>query len=489
MFIHTRSIIPAFFSIVICLSQLSCKKMVTVPEPITSITTSEVFNSDVQASAALAAVYSQLISNGGQLGFSNGYLTMLGGMSSDELYYYGQGDPNILGFSPNQLLTANSYTSIVWTSAYKTIYAANGVIEGVAASTSNGLTDSARKELTGEAKFVRAFSYFYLVNIFGDVPLALTVDFNKTRYMARTSVDLVYQQIIQDLKDAQSVLPPDYSAALAQERIVANRWAATALLARVYLYRGDYPNAAAQATAVINNTALYSLVPNPNEVFLINSKEAIWQLEQATAGYFNNATPEGFNILPSPLTTAVAHYCLAPSLLNVFEPGDLRRIAWVDTTDNSNGGPTSPGSTYYPYKYKINIAESVSGGVSSEYYMVLRLAELYLIRAEAEANGATGGTGAAIADLNALRSRAGLPALSASLLQPDVIIAVAHERQVELFAEWGHRWLDLKRTGQAHAVLSTITSKQPWTGDYQLLYPIPPAEIQSDHFLLQNPGY
>ena len=489
MFIHTRSIVLAFFSIVTGLCQLSCKKMLTVPAPSSSITTSQVFISDVQASAAMAAVYSQLISGGGQLAFSNGYLTILGGMSSDELFYYGQGDPNILGFTPNQLLATNSYTGTVWTSAYKAIYLANAVIEGVAASTSSGLTDSARKELTGEAKFARAFSYFYLVNVFGDVPLALTVDFNKTRYMARTSADLVYQQIIQDLKDAQSALPPDYSAAVARERIVANRWAATAMLARVYLYRKDYPNAAAQATAVINNTALYSLVPDPNKVFLINSTEAIWQLKQGTAGYFNNATPEAFTILPAPVRTAVGHYCLAAPLLNVFEPGDLRRQAWVDTTDNSNGGTTFPGSTYIPYKYKIGISSSVSGGVSSEYYMAIRLAELYLIRAEAEANGAAGGTGAAIADLNTLRSRAGLPALSTSLQQPDVVTAVAHERQVELFAEWGHRWLDLKRTGQAHAVLSTIATKQPWTGDYQLLYPIPPTEIQSDHSLLQNPGY
>jgi len=66
---------------------------------------------------------------------------------------------------------------------------------------------------------------------------------------------------------------------------------------------------------------------------------------------------------------------------------------------------------------------------------------------------------------------------------------VAHERQTELFAEWGHRWLDLKRTGQAGAVLSVIPLKQPWLGNYQLLYPIPYTEIQDDPSLVQNPGY
>jgi hypothetical protein len=464
--------------------------MVSVPEPLTSITTSEVFISDAQASTAMAAVYTLMINGNGQLSFSNGYVTLLGGMSSDELFYYGQGDLDILAFSPNKLLYTNSYTPTIWASAYKTIYGANSVIEGVAASTSNTLTDSARKELTGEAKFVRAFSYFYLVNLFGDVPLALTVDFNKTRYMARTAVDKVYQQIIQDLKDAQSLLPADYSAAVNQERILPNRWAATALLARVYLYTGDYANAAAQATAVINNSALYSLVPDPKNVFLINSKEAIWQLKQGTqiAG-FNNAVAEASIIIPSPLKTGVTHYCLAPPLLNAFEPGDLRRSAWTDTTNNSYPNIPSPALNYFPYKYRLGQGSSSYGAASSEYYMVLRLAEVYLIRAEAEANGATGGTAAAVSDLNLIRSRAGLTGLSTSLLQPQVVAAVARERQVELFAEWGHRWLDLKRTGQAHNVLSAIASKQPWTGDYQLLYPIPPIEIQSDHFLVQNSGY
>jgi len=485
MFIHHRSIIPALFSIAIGLGQLSCRKMVTVPEPINSITTAEVFTSDAQAASTMAGIYTQLVN--GDLSFSNGYTTLLAGMSADELFYYGTGDLNILAFTPNQLLNSNGYTPIVWTSAYKVIYGANSVIEGIAGSTADALTDSVRKELTAEAKFVRAFAYFYLTNLFGDVPLALTVDFNKTRYMARTPVKEVYRQIIQDLKDAQSLLPPDYSVAggPAYERIVPNRWAASAMLARAYLYTKDYANAAAQATSVIDNTTLYSLETDPNNVFLVNSKEAIWQLKQGTDYTpYQNATLEGFTILPSPQFTGLTHFCLAAPLLNAFEPGDLRRSAWVDSTNNN-----ASGFTWYPFKYKTGPYNAALGAPSSEYYMMLRLAEMYLIRAEAEANDAAGRAAAAISDLNIIRSRAGLPALSSSLLPTQIIAAVAHERQVELFAEWGHRWLDLNRTGQAHAVLSAIAGKQPWAGDYQLLYPIPPSEIRADHFLVQNPGY
>jgi hypothetical protein len=468
--------------------------MVSVPEPILSITTTEIFTSDALANSAMAGVYTQMVN--GSLSFSNGYLTILGGMSSDELYYYGIGDLNITAFSPNQLIKTNAYTSTVWTSAYKTIYGANSVIEGISASTSDALTDSTRKELTGEAKFVRAFSYFYLINLFGDVPLALTVDFNQTRNMARTPASDVYKQIIQDLKDAQSALPADYSKSGSDNgRSIPNKWAATALLARVYLYTGDNANAAAQASVLINNTALYSLVSDPKNVFLAGSdaapnREAIWQLKQgiSVAGVAN-ATVEGYNILPSPRLTGVAHYCVTPTMLNAFETGDLRLNAWIDTTSNTPTGGVSAGRTYYPYKYKTGPDNAALYTPSSEYYMVFRLAEMYLIRSEAEAGGATGGAPAAIADLNVIRSRAGLPALSSSLIPSQVVTAVAHERQVELFAEWGHRWLDLKRTGQANVVLSAMPSKQPWAGDYQLLYPIPPNEIQFDHFLLQNPGY
>lgn len=485
MSIHPKLIIPAVVSIVIGACQLSCRKMVSVPEPVNSITTSEVFSSDDQASSAMAGIYTQL-ANGSGLSFSNGYTTILTGMSSDELFYYGAGDINILAFAPNQLLYSNTYTNTLWSSAYQVIYSANSVIEGIAASTAIKLTDSVRKELTAEAKFARAFAYFYLTNLFGDVPLALTVDFNKTRYMARTPSAQVYKQIIEDLKEAQSVLPPDYSVAgPPYERVIPNRWAATALLARIYLYMKDYTDAAGQASAVINNTSLYTLEPDPANTFLINSREAIWQLKQGTINNPSwNATLEGYALIAFPVSTGVARYCLTPSLLNAFEPGDLRRSAWVASTNNGGSG-----TTYYPYKYKLGPGDAAYGAPSSEYYMVFRLAEVYLIRAEAEANGATGGSAAAIADLNILRSRAGLAGLSSSLTDAQVTAAVAHERQVELFAEWGHRWMDLRRTGQAHDILSALTEKQPWAGDYQLQYPIPPAEIRTDHFLVQNPGY
>jgi hypothetical protein len=472
----------------------ACKKLVSVPEPINTLTTTEVFSTDAEANSAMTGIYTPMINgtlgaqNSVYYGYSEGLQTLYGGLSSDELV--NTNDINLVRVNMNHLLYTDGNTA-AWQPAYSQIYGANAVIQGIAASTSSLLHDSVRKELTGEAKFVRAFSYFYLTNLFGDVPLSLTIDFNQTAGMARTPQARVYQQIIQDLKDAQAALPGDYSVG-SGERIRPNKWAATALLARVYLYTGDNADAATQAGAVIANTGQYSLVSDLNGVFLANSTEAIWQLQQNTSiSGEGTATPEGIVLLPNPLNTGFATFYLSPQLLAAFEPGDLRRTAWVDSTDDSYNAPigTPVGIYYFPFKYKTGSYNYSVGGTATEYYMVLRLAEQYLIRAEAEANGAGGGTASAIADLNVIRGRAGLPALSSSLTPAQVTTAVAHERQTELFAEWGHRWLDLKRTGQAHAVLSVISLKQPWAGDYQLLYPIPVLEITADPNLTQNPGY
>ncbi|MDR6786114.1 hypothetical protein ABIE26_004833 [Pedobacter africanus] len=475
------------FGALACILGMGCKKLIEIDPPIDTVTTVEVFANDGLAISAMTGVYSLMINGAGsapgaKFGFSMGLTTILGGMSSDELYHV---NGPVAGteylYNTNRITELTSGTSdVIWNSAYKVIYGTNAVIEGIAASTSEALHNDVKTELTGQARFVRAFCYFYLTNFFGDVPMVLTVDFNKTRNLARMSQKEVYQQIISDLKEAQAVLPEDYSAGYG-ERIIPNKWAATLLLARVYLYTGDYANAAAQAAAVINHTSLYELEPDLNGVFLTGSREAVWQLKQTNEhSSLKNATTEGHVFLPN---GGSPEYGLTNQLLSGFETNDQRKLAWT-------GNVVFSGRNYnYPAKYKTGRSNGVVRQPSPEYYTTLRLAEAYLIRAEAIANGAPGGTTLAIADLNTLRDRAGLDDLSNDLSQQELITAVAKENQIEFFAEWGHRWFDLKRTGKASAVLSAIPLKQPWAGDYQLLYPIPASEIIRDHFLIQNPMY
>jgi hypothetical protein len=378
----------------------------------------------------------------------------------------------------NVLTSSNSQTGQLWDQIYFTIYQANSIIQGLEGTT--GVGDSIKNELIGESEFVRAFCDFYLVNLFGNIPLVTTINYQKTSLLSQTPAAEVYQSIITDLKDAQSRLPADYSVAKSQ-RIIPNKWAATALLARVYLYTADWQDAINQSSSIINNTALYGLAPL-NEIFLANSNEAIWQLQQSNViGPSYNITPEAYFIIPYQLNSFYApNVYLMNNLLNAFEPGDQRKMAWLDSTSYSGV------EYYFPYKYQQGPSVAQDNGSYIEYYMVLRLAEQYLIRAEAEAQ--SGLQAAAITDLNIIRTRAGLnPYANAPNNQDSVLNAIYHERQIELFAEWGHRWLDLKRDGQA---VNTINAEKGLSINSEMLvYPIPASELQADPNLKQSPGY
>lgn len=471
---------------------LSCKKMVAIPEPVNSITNSETFSSDATATAAVLGIYSDLLYNtvGGNVFASSG-MTIFGGISADELNNYNSGNINIQQFQLNELISNNTLiNSNFWAPAYKDIYLANAVIEGL--ETSTGVLPETKKILTGEAKFLRAFCHFYLANLFGDVPLIISTSWSSNYLLGRAPVSQVYQQIIADLKDAQNLLSDDYLrvdnsfySIIGAERVRVNRAAATSLLARVYLYVNRYDLAEVQATSIINNTGYYSLVSNLNNVFKANSTETIWQL-QPTSVNTPYTTFEGNKLIPN--TGANPDYYLTTQLLSSFESGDLRRKSWVDSVLKGTPAVTY----YYPKKYKVKTG--IANATPTEYYTVLRLAEIYLIRAEARAqqNNIKG----AISDLNMLRARARpipttsmpdpLPDLADTLSQVQVLSAVAQERKIELFCEWGHRWLDLKRTNQADVLLGAF--KTGWQSTDKL-WPIPVTELQKDPNLSQNAGY
>jgi len=456
----------SLFIIIALIAFLSCKKFVEVGLPKTELVRQSVFLSDATAEAAMMGVYNRMVVSGeGYASGNPGSVTYLSGLSSDEFIagFSFSNDQSTLEFSSNVLTSTNDFLpDNLWSAPYRDIYGVNSILEGLAQS--SGVSPAKKKQLEGEAKFVRAFAYFYLVNLFGDVPLVLTTDYNTNSNIARTPKAQVYQQMINDLKDAQNSLPGDYSIS-GGERVRPNKWAATALLSRIYLYIGDWTNAETQSSAVINNPSQYNLVGNLDSVFLKNSKEAIWQLTR-----FNANTFEASLFI---ITTTPRRIILSPQLLNAFESSDLRKQnKWVKNVIIS-------GVTYYfPYKYKVRSITPVQ-----EYYMVLRLAEQYLVRAEARAQ--QGIISGAQADLNIIRTRSGLTNTSAND-KTTLLSALEHENQVEFFAEWGHRWFDLKRTNRADAVLAPV--KSAWQSTAQL-YPIPKVQLDNDPLMTQNPGY
>jgi hypothetical protein len=460
--------------VLITVSLSNCKKLIQISPPVSTITTPKVFSTDGQANAATVGIYSSMM-NIYPIGFGSGAITIYSGLSSDELKVFDQTSGQELAKFQANTLSASSgiINSSLWSPAYFYIYSSNAIISNLLSSTT--INDSVKKELTGEAKFIRAFCYFYLTNLFGDIPLVTSTDWNKTELLSRTSSQQIYAQIISDLKDAQSLLSSDYAIA-GGERIRPNKWAATALLSRIYLYGHDWQNAETQASAIINNASLYALDSNINDIFLSNSREAIWQLQQNSGIPPYNGTPEGGLLIPYSSSSNPLFY-LTDQLLNAFEEGDKRKKTWLDSTIYS-------GITYYfPRKYTIGPAEQIYNGPIPQYYTMLRMAEQYLIRAESRAQ--LGKITDAASDLNAIRNRAGLPNTTSSMKDP-LLNDIIHERQIELFSEWGHRWFDLKRLGIATTTLSPI--KPDWNTNAQL-YPLPLNELKTDPNLTQNPGY
>jgi hypothetical protein len=259
-----------------------------------------------------------------------------------------------------------------------------------------------------------------------------------------------------------------YNNSKTTERIRPNKSAATALLARVYLFKGDWLDAEASAGLVINNSQQYILLDSLNDIFLANSNEAIWQLKPVVPGV-NTNEGQAFILVGAPNNVA-----LTDTLVNSFESGDKRKLYWVGVLNDGLN------TYYYPWKYKIQGGTSVK-----EYSIVLRLAEQYLIRAEARAMQDK--FPEATSDLNIIRKRAGLKTYSGAMIQKAIIDAILHERQVELFCELGHRWLDLKRTNHANSILNGI--KFPNWVSTAVLYPLPQIEINNNQKLTQNAGY
>lgn len=463
--------------IIISIFAISCKKLVEIEPPITGVTGANVYASDATAAAVLTGLYTKITPvNNSQASLP--FVSIYAGLSADELALWsGITSGNNLSYYKNILGVATG-GSEMWSFIYPNVFTCNSAIEQLTTATS--LTSAVRQQLLGEAKFMRALLYFYLVNLYGDVPLVLSTNYTSNALMARSPKEMVYQQIINDSREAQNLLSANYLDATllttTTDRLRPTKWAACALLSRVYLYTGNWGGADSAATALISSSQ-YSLVPlaGTSNVFAKNSPEAIWQLQPINVGW--NTELAKLFIIPSTGPSGSYWVYLSNSLLSSFETGDKRKTFWIHSvTVNGN-------TYYYPYKY----TSATLNATVSEYYMVLRLGEQYLIRAEARAqeNNIIGSQN----DLDTIRARAGLTNTGAGT-KIDLLTAIQHERQVELFTEWGHRWLDLKRMGAVDSIMQVACAlKGTVWNTYQQLYPILLADLQEDINLKQNPGY
>ncbi len=354
----------------------------------------------------------------------------------------------------NALLADNILVDGMWAAIYDGINRVNNVLYYMPNVTD--ITEAERNSYTGELRFLRGLMYFDLVRLFGGVPLKElpSLDAGESLNVARSSVSDVYDFIIDDLMFAEDHITNS-------GRQLASPEAATALLARIYLYREDYQAAIDKAAEVIES-GLFSLEGNYDDLYGPGgvSSEAIFQVafsEQdgtRLAEYFYPNVIGGRREI-APTTKFV----------EAWDPNDERFDAALQLQEED----------YYGYKYR-------DIGTRSDRVYVIRLAEVYLIRAEAEAQ--LGNLDNAAGDLNTVRERAVVPPLFYDTKE-EMLLAIENERMFELAFE-GHRWFDLVRTNRAMEVVSSVTQ------EYQTLYPIPLSEILTNKAINQgdqNPGY
>ncbi len=447
-----------------------CEKLLDIDPPKNELPSEVIFNSLETARSALSGAYSQL--SGSQTYSVN--LTLSDALAADELHSFSSVARYVALENNTYEPLTSSYTGDIWGDTYTSIYSFNSIIEKVVSN--SAISESMATQMRSEAKAMRAYCYLQLVGHFGDVPLVTTTNVNVSALLPKSSAAAVYAQIIQDLTEAKAGLSEAYvSNSGISGRSQVNRSAATALLVRAYLATGDWQGVIDNATEVINHTDLYTLLPGNQigNVFLADSREAILQLGPAIyedSGYTN----EGQEFVSGIYTFALP-YTLTDGLLNSFEPNDLRRTAWVRETSLDGVNASEP------FKYQNSDFDSVLETGRNEAPMVIRLAEMYLSRAEAY--NRLGNTAASTADVNIIRNRAGLSPLAAGV---NLTMAIEQERRVELFCENGDRWQSLKRTGRVDAVIGAI--KPTWQSFAQL-FPIPQTAIDSNPNLSQNQGY
>ncbi|WP_238592845.1 RagB/SusD family nutrient uptake outer membrane protein [Chryseobacterium kwangjuense] len=425
--------------------------------PNNQIASNEVFQDLQTANSALAALYADVMANSPISGVN---LDAALGVYTDEL------DEFSLTITPTRELYLNQQTDTnqtvynIWVSSYKHIYTANAILEGVDKST--GLTVSDKKYLKGEALFIRTLMFFYLNQLYGDIPYPETTDYTINQSIKKIPSNDALDKMKNDLDLALTLLQDDYRNA---ERIYPNKMTARLLLAKIYMEQQHWIQAE-QLLKEITQSPMYMLEPDITKVFHKSGKHILWQLKpanstslkQATLYYFSNAKPNS--------------YALSNSLVSSFPSSDLRKQHWMGIVSYN-------GETWYraeKYKNRDNTN-------TNEYSIIFRLDEAYLLLAEslARQNKLTEG----LIYLNSIRQRAGIVPLS-NLNQTDLLNEILLEDKREFFTETGHRFLDLKRMGKLNTLLNV---KSNWK-HFHNFWPIPQNELLLNSNLKpQNTGY
>jgi starch-binding outer membrane protein, SusD/RagB family len=432
---------------------VSCTKMLDI-EPTDSISSDEAIKDKAGLDKAINGAYDAL-QYAGVYGRNR---VILGDLSADNLVWTGT-TYDYYEIENNEVSIENGIIDAMWTVSYDGINRVNNVLAALPGI--RDLTDGERTTFAGEALFLRALNYFNLLQYFGGVPLVTAPTLNVDEVdRPRNTASEVYDQIIADLKAAELNLPGPQDMSDGK----ANSYSASALLARVYLTRfhaennSQYASDAIEKADSVINSGEFSLLGDYASLYNDAASENIFQVvfnvqdRNVISQYFYPRSLNGrYEVAPS------------ESLIQSYDVADSLRYKAsinIDTLDK-----------IYGYKYQ-DLAEG------ADAILVIRLAEMYLIKAEALAY--TNGDVATIQDnINIIRSRAGLEPTTATTIV-ELKLAIENERRHE-FAFEGHRWFDLVRTKRATVILGI--------DEDHTLFPIPLSEMTTNKEIKQNPGY
>lgn len=482
----------------------SCNKFLDV-KPESTLNTSNAFNSAEDLNNALAGAYRDFYTEYYQ--WDN---VLLGDVRSDNAYAGGGGDAPIVQYDELKITTGNNRMYNNWAQLYEGIGRCNIIITKLNEINDPALDkDNLRKQIIGQASFLRAFHYFQLVKTYGGVPIELnsnSADPTKTN-LPRATETQVYDQIDKDLQVAVANLPDSYGDDDSVNKVKATKGAANALLAKIWAQRSDrdYSKVLQYCNAVINSPAGYTLLSNYADLFdgdHYMNKESI--LEISFLGGNWDVSNWGVQLFLAP-EDGWQKYCIpSKDLVNdYYAEGDAVRmnanIVFWDNVDwaDENWNPCGDKTIAVPFNYK---EKHPDGWNSGDHPYLLRLDDIILLKAEAL--NETGDLSGAATAVNQIRARVGLPAISATS-KDQMKAKILNERRLELAFE-AQRWDDLVRAGELVSVMNGLKEVKYTCGDgtpsapiainynattEKILCPIPQQERDANPNLTQNPGY
>ena len=462
----------------------SCKKFLDLT-PNSQMSSNSFYNNQNDFDRALLGAYASIRSM-----YSGAALQYAGDLRTDNAEIdWSSPSTDEMQLEQNALTSTNGIVKSIWNTCFLTISRCNSILKRIEAVEIN---ESEKNRIIGEAKFLRALSFFYMVQLFGEVPVTFDEFSSPEQIMqadlTRKPVNDVYKVIIDDLTSSESLLP----ATLNKDKTRASIGTVKTLLGKVYLTRGDNDLASAKLKEVIDLNH-YKLQDSYSDLFSKgnnNLDESIFEIQFVKGRSLGN----NYSAVFTPAITSMAIFPsmvqgsgrITPTLnlYNAYEPGDSRKAVSVNDSVLLNTGKKS----YGRYALKFVDWDVISSSDGSITFTVLRYADVLLMYAEALNNQDKPGD--ALNELNQVRKRVGLADLT-GLTKDETALALEKERRVEFLFE-GHRWFDLLRTGRLIDVVNAYYQGKGKTFSVtqnETLFPVPLAEIELNSALTQNNGY